>query len=164
MLLRDIALRMAIRHPRVGEILSNEVTEEHEMELLADYGLVYKKPFSFINDGGLLEFRHSVATIELIQLYPEIQEQGLHFTVAFDTMMLVSNEKEPLTKLLPTGQNKGGLMLGKINFDWYDHVKIYHKSQYSIDPTLDTKSQIKKNNDILHDYILNIRWFELLQL
>ncbi len=160
MLYREIALKMAIRHPRVGEILSHTITEDGEMELAMEYGLFYKKPSSDIKD--LFVFRSPASRTELMELYPAIEVKDLRFSVAFDIAMIVSNDKESINKLLPSGQNKGGLMLNKINFDWYDHVKIHGKSEYSLDPSRNEKNQIKKNNDILHDYIINKRWFELL--
>ena len=87
MLYRDIALKMAIRHPRVGEILSNPITEELKIELAMDYFLIYKEAFSF-SKGEVYEFTHHASGGELRMLYPEIEEHNYRFTVAFDNFIL----------------------------------------------------------------------------
>ncbi len=125
-----------------------------------EYGLVYKKPATDFKD--IFMPSYSASMIELMDLYPAIEHKNLRFTVAFPLQVNMSYDQVRINKLLPPGKNKGGLMFNKINFDWYDHVKIYGKSEYSLDPSRNEKNQIKKNNDILHDYIINKRWFELL--
>ena len=71
------------------------------------------------------------------------------------------------TKILLLGEKRNGLNLSSIDknlFKWYDAIhKISNKTLYSLDDTGKCASDFKRKVKILHSYITNKQWEELIE-
>jgi hypothetical protein len=173
--LYEILIKMAIRHPDVlqytKEFINTGFMEEINRDineyLQKTCGLDFEYEVIKVENGeefNVTKYIDSFEYLECISInkIPKFVKFG-----KFEIQEIEDKELKILpTKLLPKDQNKGGIMLSSINdelFRWYDAFKkISNETPYHIDPTNNETKDAKRKTEILHLYIINKQWQELL--
>lgn len=173
---RDIALRMALRHPDVMNIVGNPncyefsekryLPEQEATYLYENFG-ISTSTISFHEDGTEFE-ENDLAEARICRL--SIQEKIGNFEIKTFKVSNILQLSLP-TKLTLTDASKGGILIktilqkdsnGYTLFDWYDAFhKISKKKPYDLDRTKSLNNKAKKNCKILYEWIMQKRWFDL---
>jgi hypothetical protein len=169
----EMAINMAIRHPDALKYTKyyilygyiEDINEDIDNYLYNNFGISFESFKIFEDEGGEIHEEHYLSDSEIIiskipkvstGLLSNIVEKPVH-------KELIDLEK---IKLCPEGKNKGCVKLKSITddvFTWYDSkYKISSKSMYSIDPSGNNSSEMNRKVKILHHYIINKKWEEIL--
>lgn len=178
-LYRRLALEMALRHPQVMEMIGKPtylfdvntfygsyspsyINKEIADELYRNFG-INTESINMAEDGSeIIIYDINRAKINRP---PKIDKFfGCEIEVYSENDIL---DYKPPSKLTLANKDKNGVLIKTIFdnklFEWYDAIyKISNRSIYSLDTTKKTTSKAKKDCIVLHEYIINKRWFELL--
>ncbi|MCT7517365.1 hypothetical protein [Aliarcobacter cryaerophilus] len=182
--LKWILINMAIRHPNaliytkefINDGFIKDINEDINNYLYQNFGLDFSY-IDYINQNN--EPIEVIKYVENIEMYDYI---SINKIPKYYILNLNSEENEYLkietfeqeqeikkfpTKILLLGEKRNGLNLSSIDknlFKWYDAIhKISNKTLYSLDDTGKCASDFKRKVKILHSYITNKQWEELIE-
>ncbi len=182
--LKWILINMAIRHPNaliytkefINDGFIKDINEDINNYLYQNFGLDFSY-IDYINQNN--EPIEVIKYVENIEMYDYI---SINKIPKYYILNLNSEENEYLkietfeqeqeikkfpTKILLLGEKRNGLNLSSIDknlFECYDAIhKISNKTLYSLDDTGKYASDFKRKVKILHSYITNKQWEELIE-
>ncbi|WP_041962290.1 hypothetical protein [Sulfurospirillum cavolei] len=173
---RDIALRMALRHPDVMDMIGNPnyyelrekryLSEQEANYLYQNFGISTNTISVHENGTEFEEYDLSEARICHLPIQEKIGNSEIKTFKESNILQLSLPTKLTLTDAL-----KGGVLIktilqkdsnGYTLFDWYDAFhKISKKKPYDLDKTKSLNNKAKKDCKILYEWIMQKRWFDL---